>query len=322
MATLDAWGEAGQKYKIHEETLAFFRQQKERGARPYPELSVEEAREANLQTSLFYAGDTEFKGSIKEFTVPSVHCPEGVAVSVYKDSICPLTAPVLVYFHGGGMVVGSRQAYDVTCKLIARDTPCIVVNTEYRLAPEHRFPAQFKDVECVTRWVCMNKALIGASNSSRVGVGGDSAGGNLAASVCHHVNVDFQVLVYPMTDHTCSQPSFGEFATTPGLNQSMIQWFQDLHFSSPEEVKDPRYSPLLHKDFSRLPPAIFVIAELDPLRDCGYAYRDKLSSAGVTTDCITLQGAPHAFFHMPGNYEVNCRLSYEAVTRFIRKFSH
>ncbi|XP_046558049.1 esterase LipI-like isoform X1 [Haliotis rubra] len=243
MATLEAWGEVGQKYKIHEETLAFFRQQKERGARPYQELTVEEAREANRQTSLFYAGDTEFNGSIKEFIVPSIHCPEGVAVSVYKDSICPLTAPVLVYFHGGGMVVGSRQAYDVTCKLIARDTPCIVVNTEYRLAPEHRFPEQFQDVECVTRWVCMNKALIGASSSSRVGVGGDSAGGNLAASVCHHVNVDFQVLVYPMTDHTCSQPSFSEFATTPGLNQGMIQWFQDLHFSSPEQVTDPRYSP-------------------------------------------------------------------------------
>lgn len=94
MATLDAWGEAGQKYKIHEETLAFFRQQKERGARPYPELSVEEAREANLQTSLFYAGDTEFKGSIKEFTVPSVHCP-GKAVFTNRDE-GRLILPILI----------------------------------------------------------------------------------------------------------------------------------------------------------------------------------------------------------------------------------
>uniref|UniRef100_K1PRN0 Alpha/beta hydrolase fold-3 domain-containing protein n=1 Tax=Magallana gigas TaxID=29159 RepID=K1PRN0_MAGGI len=184
------------KYKIHEETENYFKLRAEAGAKPYDQLTVEEAREGNVANAKRFAGTTEFEGTVKEFTVPTKHCSDGIPITVYRSKHCDLcVAPsVFVYFHGGGNVVGCRQTVDTICRIFSRDAPCVVVNVEYRLAPEHRWPANHEDATCVVRWVKMNKSLLGACNESLVGVGGNSAGGQIAAMVCHYVEgIDYQV---------------------------------------------------------------------------------------------------------------------------------
>ncbi|XP_062615056.1 ethyl acetate hydrolase-like isoform X2 [Saccostrea cucullata] len=185
------------KYKIHSETENYFKLRAEAGAKPYDQLTVEEAREGNIANAKRFAGTTEFEGTVKEFTVPSKQCSDGIPITVYRSKQCDLcVAPsVFVYFHGGGNVVGCRQTVDTICRIFSRDAPCVVVNVEYRLAPEHKWPANHEDAICVVRWVKMNKGLLGAVNESTVGVGGDSAGGRMAAMVCHELHeIDYQVI--------------------------------------------------------------------------------------------------------------------------------
>ncbi|XP_067681604.1 ethyl acetate hydrolase-like [Haliotis asinina] len=321
MSTVEAWGAAGQKYEIHEETLEYFRILEGRNDRPLIELTPPEAREAGLTIAKLFGGDVEFDGQIKEFNVPSPAGEGSIPVSVYRTTKCPPTAPVVVYFHGGGFVVGSRATVDSMCRSIARDTPCTVVSVEYRLAPENKLPASLDDAVCATRWVKMNKALIGASNTSAMGTAGDSVGGHIATTVCHEVpGMDFQVLVYPMVDLENIYPSVEEFATSPGVNKKILEWLENLALTSPAQLADPRVSPMLRKQFSGLPPALILLAELDPLRDSGYAYRDRMSEAGVQTKLVLIKGAPHAFIRMPGHFKQLCASSYASISEFIRKY--
>ncbi|XP_071079432.1 ethyl acetate hydrolase-like [Haliotis cracherodii] len=320
MSTVEAWGEAGLKYDIHEETLDYFRILEGRKDRPIIELTPPDAREAGLITAKLFGGEVEFDGQIKEFRVPSPADQDSIPVSVYRTTKCPPEAPVVVYFHGGGFVVGSRATVDSICRSLARDTPCTVVSVEYRLAPENKLPACLDDAVCVTRWVKMNRALIGANNISALGTAGDSVGGHIASTVCHEVpDVDFQVLVYPMVDLENTYPSVAEFANTPGLNKNALEWFENHALTSPAQLSNPRITPLLRKQFSGLPPALVLLAELDPLRDCGYAYRDRISEAGVQTKLVLVKGAPHAFFRMPGHFKLLCASAYATVSEFIRK---
>lgn len=295
----------------------------EAGAKPYDQLTVEEAREGNVANAKRFAGTTEFEGTVKEFTVPTKHCSDGIPITVYRSKHCDLcVAPsVFVYFHGGGNVVGCRQTVDTICRIFSRDAPCVVVNVEYRLAPEHRWPANHEDATCVVRWVKMNKSLLGAVNRSTVGVGGDGEGSRMAALVCHEVpDLGYQVLVYPNVDLRRNYKSAEEFAEMPGLTKKMVDWFMD-HYIDRSDLDNARASPLLHTNFNTLPPALIIIAELDALRDEGIAYHEKLKEAGVKSQIFTVKGVTHGFFHLPGHFKECCLRAHEKVSKFIKTHS-
>ncbi|XP_033733979.1 AB hydrolase superfamily protein C1039.03-like isoform X1 [Pecten maximus] len=317
--------ELKQKYKFHDETLSYFKLRAEAGFGSYPNApSVEAARDINLQVTKKFAGEIEFDGSEKEFNVPSPYVPDGIPVTVYKSKNCSLVvAPsIFVFFHGGGNVVGSRQTCDVICKLFSRDAPCVVVNVEYRLGPEHLFPASNDDAKCVVRWVSMNKSLLGAVNNSTVGVGGDSAGGQLAATVAHqlHSVVNYQILIYPNVDYRRQYASQEEFENFPGLSKEMTQWFSKNYIDDSKK-ETVLASPILNEKFNCLPPAMIILAEFDVLRDAGYAYHEKLKKAGIRSQTFCVKGVTHGFFHLPGHFKESCQRAHEKVCKFIKASS-
>lgn len=213
--------------------------------------------------------------------------PDGpIPLRIYWPRITPDPLPVLVYYHGGGFVVGNLDSHDGVCRTLSRGGDCIVVSVDYRLAPEHRFPAAVEDSVAAFEHVVGTAADLGG-DPARVAVGGDSAGGNLAAVVCHRqrdrggARPCFQLLIYPATDLTRSMESHRLFAHGYYLDQPTKDWFVDHYLRGPEDERNPDGSPLFAERFDDLPPALVVTAGFDPLRDEGEAYAAKLRHAGV-----------------------------------------
>lgn len=226
---------------------------------------------------------------------------EGVPVRIYKPGGAgPL--PVLVYFHGGGWVTGNLDLVDSPLRTLATEAPSIVVSVDYRLAPEHPFPAPLEDCYAVTRWVAANAASLGA-DPARLAVGGDSAGGNLAAAVAIKArdlaafDITLQVLIYPVTDNNLDTPSYLGYSEGYGLTREGMRWFWS-HYCP--EGDDPLACVLKAPDLSGLPRALVVLAEFDVLHDEGKAYADRLQEAGVATDVMFCEGMIHGFFRMTG----------------------
>jgi acetyl esterase len=215
------------------------------------------------------------------------------------------TLPVLVFFHGGGYVIGSPQSHDAACRHICLEAECMVISVDYRLAPEHPFPAAVDDAWAVTKWVSANAESLGG-DASRLAVGGDSAGANLSAVVCHLARaeggprIDFQLLIYPGTDMTCQFPSHKKFGEGYRLTSSLIKWFLDHYLGDSTDRTIPTASPLFAEDFTGLPPALVISAGYDPLQDEDRAYADKLIAAGVDVRYSHYEGMMHGFITMPG----------------------
>jgi acetyl esterase len=218
--------------------------------------------------------------------------------------------PVLVYFHGGGWVIGDLDSHDVVCRQLAQAAGCAVVSVDYRMAPEHKFPAAVEDAYAATEFVARNGASFGV-DGHRLAVGGDSAGGNLAAVVClmvrdalradhEAVRPSLQLLIYPATDMTMTLPSIGEFADGYFLTRDTMRWFIDHYLPSRDAARDWRASPLFAASLADVPPAYVITAGFDPLRDEGIAYAQKLRAAGVTVDHIDYGGMIHGFISMGG----------------------
>ena len=213
------------------------------------------------------------------------------------------TLPVLVFFHGGGWVIGDLDTHDTLCRQLANRSGCAVVSVDYRLAPEHRFPAAVDDCLAATRWVGAQASALGL-DAARLAVGGDSAGGNLAAVVAiaardaGDLAVAFQLLIYPATDQHRSAPSH----TTNGegylLTRDSMAYFTGHYLPDPAGYADWRASPLLHPDLSRLPPALVLIAGYDPLRDEGAAYAATLTAAGNRATLVCFEREIHGFILM------------------------
>jgi acetyl esterase len=213
-------------------------------------------------------------------------------------------APGLVWFHGGGWVIGSIESHDGVCRAIASRSGVVVVSVDYRLAPEHGFPAGRDDAVAATRWVLENAASVGV-HPAAVSVGGDSAGGNLAALTAQALRgapraPAFQLLVYPATDLSRSLPSHRFFAEGFMLPKPSVDWFLQQYLPDPELHRDPRASPLFAADLSGLPPALLVTAGFDPLRDEGRAYADRLRDAGVDVEYVCSEGSMHGFLNTTG----------------------
>lgn len=308
------------KYDVHDETVAFLRAAAAAGAQPYYEIGVEAARQSFYERNELMAGKTEFEGSEQDIIIPSSDVKDGLPITVYKPKTCDsLQAPaILVYFHGGGHVVGSRKTHETVCKILARDSSCIVVNVEYRLAPEHKFPADHDDANCVVAWVAKNKTVVGGAADSKLGVCGDSAGGTLAASACHelHQLIQFAVLIYPSVD-CIPYPSAKEFRDGPVISTEIIKWYTAQYIKE-EEMTSPRCSVIRQKEFHYLPPTIIIVAELDPLRDGCHAYYDVLKKAGVDVEITTVKGVPHGFWSWPALFKQTCSEAHGAATKFIK----
>ncbi|MBC7640538.1 MAG: alpha/beta hydrolase, partial [Rhodoferax sp.] len=210
----------------------------------------------------------------------------GVPVRVYRPASQPVTPPLVMFVHGGGWVQGNVRSYDALCAQVAQRVGAVVVSVDYRLAPEHVFPAGLHDAYDATLWAVEHAGALGA-DAARLAVMGDSAGGNLAAAITLLARdgagprIAAQVLFYPATDATLSSPSIQHNANAPILSRADVHGFLG-HYRGDADVPDPRLSPLHATDHAGLPPALIQTAELDPLRDDGARYADALRAAGVS----------------------------------------
>jgi acetyl esterase len=256
-------------------------------------------------------------------TVPGRGHPIPVRIFAPRHSDDPL--PVLVWLHGGGHVVGSLDSYDALCRQLALQGDCLVVSVAYRLAPEHRFPAGVDDAFAALQWVGEHAGEIGG-DPARIVVGGDSAGGNLAA-VCAILARDagaptlaFQLLVYPRTAADEDLPSHHEFAEGHLLTRKTVLWFHDHYRASDADRGDFRYAPLICPDLSRLPPALVIVGECDPLRDDGIAYADRLRAEDNVVELATYPGMIHPFFSMGGAIDAGRRALSQAAEALRQAF--
>ena len=257
-------------------------------------------------------------------TVPGAEGPR--RMRVYVPARAPSgPAPGLVWFHGGGFVLGTIESHDSVCRSLASESGAIVASVDYRLAPEHRFPAGVDDAIAATRWVLQNGGSIGI-DPHRVAVGGDSAGGNLAALAAlalrdAPVAPAFQLLVYPATDLTRSLPSHRAFREGFALPEATILWFRDHYLPDLSLEGDPRVSPLFASDLSRLAPALVITAGFDPLRDEGRAYAERMRAAGVPVEYVCSEGSMHGFLHTAGPIHESARMVTLAADRLKRGLS-
>ena len=212
-------------------------------------------------------------------------------------------APCLVFFHGGGWVIGDLDSHDVVCRKLAHEAQQLVISVDYRLAPEHKFPAAVDDAISATRWIADNASSLRVDRS-RLTVGGDSAGGNLAAVVAIAARdgngpaIAGQVLIYPAIDFGLTHPSHQEPETSILLTHSVIRCFRDHYLNGASDVHDWRASPVRAKTLVGLPPAYVLTAGADPLRDEGDEYAQRLKQAGIGVTHRTFQGQFHGFFTM------------------------
>jgi acetyl esterase/lipase len=249
------------------------------------------------------AGSKAEMASVTDRTIPG---PAGdLAVRVYVPTAEAGPRPGLVYFHGGGWVIGDLETHDSTCRAVAAASGATIVAVDYRLAPENPFPAAYDDCVAATRWVADNAADLDI-DAGRLAVGGDSAGGNLAAAVALAARdggpaLRFQLLVYPVTDGTLCRPSIDENAEGYFLTKATMAWFWDHYMGAgADRTREPRASVLhcAEDALPGLPPALVITAEFDPLRDEGEAYAERLRAAGVPVVASRYDGVIHGFFSM------------------------
>ena len=297
------------------QAAAFVQMVIDAGGPPFEEMTPEQARE--VFNTGFAAPGTGLT-TIEDITIPGPGGP--LALRIHRPRVeGPL--PVLVFFHGGGWVVGDFSTHDFVCQELARLTPCIVVSVDYRLSPETRFPGPVDDCYAATEWASSNAAALGA-RPGPVAVGGDSAGGHLSAAVALRARdkglpLALQLLIYPVTDAACNTPSYTEFGNGFMLTRPAMLWFWE-HFLGPDgDPSHPEASPLRAPDLAGVAPAYVLTAECDVLRDEGEAYADRLSDAGVAAKLYRFPGQIHGFATVVGAFDATA-VSHELLTDALR----
>jgi acetyl esterase len=266
------------------------------------ELAPGEAREAfNAMMQIVGPKDVPI-GKVQNLTMP------GPGGEIALRSYTPVAAkgenlPTLVFFHGGGYVIGNLDAIDGLCRMFANDACVRIISVDYRLAPESKFPAAVDDAYAALHWIEANAANLGV-DANRLAVGGDSAGGGLAAVVCQVAKerggpkLAFQMLLFPVTQIGSETKSLREFAQGFFLERATLDWFYNHYLPADADRADPRISPLLAKDVSGLPPAYVMLGGYDPLHDEGLAYAEKLRGAGVAVTVADYPDLVHDFIYM------------------------
>ena len=286
---------------VLDEQLQFMLSLAERLGRgvPDPSATIAQRRAAMDLDALVFAPPTPDLDDVRDERVN-----EHVTVRVYRPHGLPKPAPALVYLHGGGFVLGSLASHDPVCRALAHEARCVVVAVDYRLAPEHPFPAAADDATEAFRWVIAQAARLGV-DPERVAVGGDSAGGNLAAVVALDTRDDphppgLQALIYPAVDQTQSFPSIRIMERGFLLDRSTITWFRSQYSPDPSQWETPRASPWF-ADVKSLAPALVQTAGFDPLRDEGEAYAVKLRDAGVAVSSKRYPSMVHGYISITGS---------------------
>jgi acetyl esterase len=274
------------------------------GRPPYETLTAPEARALFLAAREVLSPDPAPVAEMREFSAPGV-TGGLVPMRVYPGATTASDAllPALVYFHGGGWVIGNLDTHDTLCRDLANAAQCVVVSVDYRLAPEHKFPAAVEDCFAATSWVAAQGTALGI-DGQRLAVGGDSAGGNLAAVVsllaCDHgaPELRYQVLLYPAVDCGMTQPSHEQFAEGYLLTRPTMRWFYDHYLLGPTDIADWRASPLRTPDLSGAAPAYVLTVGNDVLRDEGEAYARRLQQHDVSVRLQRFPDQIHGFMTM------------------------
>ena len=273
----------------------------QRGVPPTHTLSPQEARRFYRERRSATQPEPRAVAEVLDLTASGPH--GDIALRLYRPADADRPAPTLVYYHGGGWTMGDLDTHDVLCRQLAHESGFVVVSVDYRMGPEHRFPAAVDDVLAATRWLQAQADPLGL-DASRFAVGGDSAGGNLAAVVAlawrdagEALPLKFQLLIYPATDMRMGAPSHTSNGQGYLLTADTIQYFR-RQYVAPEQYADWRASPLLHADLSGLPPALVITAGFDPLRDEGRQYADALSAAGSPAQYVCFERQIHGFITM------------------------
>lgn len=273
------------------------------GRPPYETLAPDAAREYSRAARALLAPEPPEMAEIRALVAPG---PAGdIPLRLYRPAgSAPGTAlPALIYFHGGGWVIGDLESHDVVCRQIANAAQAAVVSVDYRLAPEHKFPAAVEDAIAAVEWIATSAAALGL-DPARLAVGGDSAGGNLAIIVSLHARdrggpaLVLQVLIYPATEFAMSHPSHQRFGEGLMLTRGTMEWFRAHYLRGPADIADWRASPLRAASFAALPPALVLIAGCDPLSDEGEDYVGRLRAAGVPVTLTRFEGMIHGFLTM------------------------
>lgn len=240
--------------------------------------------------------------SVETLSIPGPGGP--IAARVYRpDGLGAKPAPLLIYYHGGGFIRGDLDTHDTICRVLAAETPCVVLSADYRLAPEHRFPAAAEDGRAVLDYAARHAADLGV-DARRIAVGGDSAGGNVAAAVCLMARdaggppVAYQLLIYPVTDLSSDGESKRLYSSGYLLNS--MPFYIASYLGPDGDPRNPLASPLLAADHAGLPPAFILTAGYDPLRDEGQAYARALARAGVKTEHVCAEDMIHGFVSLRG----------------------
>lgn len=271
-------------------------------------LSLDQARAADLAAIQADAGLAEPVFQVEDRTMPGPG-GGGLPVRIYRPEVRrPL--PVLLYYFGGGWTLGGIDTADGICRRLANAVGCLVVTVGYRLAPEHPFPAAVNDCYAALRWVAAaEQAEAFGADPNRLAVGGDSAGGNLAAAVTllaraeNRTRLAGQLLVYPNTDQLADDASLRENDDPCLFNRRSVAWYARHYLADAADAHNPLASPLRAPDLSGLPPALVITAEHDPLRDQGEAYARRLAEAGVPVELTRYAGMAHGFFAMTGTVD-------------------
>jgi acetyl esterase len=286
------------------DAAAVYKAFQEAGRPAYETLTAPEARAYYAQARFVTNPEAPELARIEPLSIPAPHGAISARLYVPKDVRSrDGLSPALVFFHGGGWVIGDLESHDVVCRKLAIAGALIVISVDYRLAPEHKFPAAADDAIAATQWIAAHARDLGI-DAARLSVGGDSAGGNLTAVVALAARdaggpaLAGQVLIYPATDFAMSHGSHREPETSVLLTHSVIRWFRDHYLNGAADIHDWRASPARAQDLSGLPPAYVLTAGADPLRDEGDDYAERLKQAGVPVTYKHYPGQFHGFFTM------------------------
>ena len=286
------------------DAAAVYKAFQDAGRPAYETLTPPEVRAYYLEARFATNPEPPELARVAPLSIPAPHGPIPARIYVPKEPrLKDGLAPALVFFHGGGWVIGDLDSHDVVCRQLAASGALVVIAIDYRLAPEHKFPAAVDDAITATAWIAANASELGL-DATRLSVGGDSAGGNLAAVVALAARdrkgpaLAGQVLIYPAVDFAMTHGSHSEPDTSVLLTHTVIRWFCNHYLNGPADIHDWRASPARAKSLAGLPPAYVLTAGADPLRDEGDDYAERLRQAGVPVTYKHYPGQFHGFFTM------------------------
>jgi acetyl esterase len=289
---------------LHPQAEAFLKRMMLEHVPTVSTLSPIEARMWDTKVTAFFTSTSEEVARVDNITVPGPGGPIPLRVYTPRGDVSNL----LIYFHGGGWVLGNLDLVDLPCRLLANRTGRVVISVDYRLAPEDKFPAAAEDCYAATKWVAENADNFKGKEKA-IAVCGDSAGGNLAAVVSLMARdrgaprIRDQILIYPITDLSDSNYKSFPDKQSPGLTRNDMHWFIDHYITKPDDVKNVYASPIVAPDLSKLPPALMITAEYDILLKQCNSYSEKLRKAGVLTASRNYEGAIHGFFTLPDAFD-------------------